>query len=605
MYEIGKERHGQAAHGMAVSWLERAHNTLRSVGLQELSSDAGDLETAILHTLVRCLMMLPGNEAHKKAWNVANNLNTRSEDSMIVLTLKLDLFDKDLEYDPQDYCDVLIRIVRSIRITDSSLSTILHYFHKLRGRSPMLAHTVLEDLLLKRLAASDNQDWIDKTLVTLTWNLTASIGVIDDVQLLSQVLDTLPNQLLKGVRASATHAIQILLWKRIEVSYNREEFATAIRLCQLALHNIFDKTGELNNGKIQRKLLLCALATANYSEARNTYACMSPLCQSAQETQFLMYKVGLRSNDSDLAAECLEAIYQKCVDDAALLYACVLEAQQTGQRKQAISAMQRVLDKCNYGSPPGVNLPALLRSIARLLIQELESATEQSDSTVDAICKVFEGAASQARIQRRDPSNQNFTVLELDWFSRNTYNLSLKYCTEWNHSKTLCLLNACLKFIDLYPSDMEENVLSDLSLRHMFCDFLGASLLTVMAREEDVIESQLQYYLDVRKHAGSFQNHFLAQISSFEGGAKEDLRCKASALVSFDFEAAVQLKAWEDASQIVKDSQDREDPKLYGILADILLSSEAPTESSSIISFSPQESTLTYPQPLFPFCNRL
>ena len=59
--------------------------------------------------------------------------------------------------------------------------------------------------------------------------------------------------------------------------------------------------------------------------------------------------------------ECLKAISSGSAKDGTLLYACVLEAQQIGQREQAISAMLSVLDKYNYGSPPGVNLPALLR----------------------------------------------------------------------------------------------------------------------------------------------------------------------------------------------------------------------------------------------------
>ena len=48
------------------------------------------------------------------------------------------------------------------------------------------------------------------------------------------------------------------------------------------------------------------------------------------------------------------------------------------------------------------------------------------------------------------------------------------------------------QFIDLYPTDMETNTLSDLSLRRMFCDFLASSLLIIMAREEDVIDTQVE-----------------------------------------------------------------------------------------------------------------
>ena len=39
---------------------------------------------------------------------------------------------------------------------------------------------------------------------------------------------------------------------------------------------------------------------------------------------------------------------------------------------------------------------------------------------------------------------------------------------------------------------MDSDVLADLSLRRLFCDFLSASLLIVMARGEDNIEHQVE-----------------------------------------------------------------------------------------------------------------
>ena len=48
------------------------------------------------------------------------------------------------------------------------------------------------------------------------------------------------------------------------------------------------------------------------------------------------------------------------------------------------------------------------------------------------------------------------------------------------------------QFIELYPEDMDSGTLADLSLRRMFCDFLGASLLIMLARGEDAIELQVR-----------------------------------------------------------------------------------------------------------------
>ncbi len=45
--------------------------------------------------------------------------------------------------------------------------------------------------------------------------------------------------------------------------------------------------------------------------------------------------------------------------------------------------------------------------------------------------------------------------------------------------------------MDLYPKDMDAETFADLSLRRMFCDFLCACLIIVIARSEDVIEAQV------------------------------------------------------------------------------------------------------------------
>jgi hypothetical protein len=61
------------------------------------------------------------------------------------------------------------------------------------------------------------------------------------------------------------------------------------------------------------------------------------------------------------AAECLDYICRSSAKDATLLYACVMEAQSAGEKKQAINALERVLDKYDYSAPTGIHLPALLR----------------------------------------------------------------------------------------------------------------------------------------------------------------------------------------------------------------------------------------------------
>lgn len=73
----------------------------------------------------------------------------------------------------------------------------------------------------------------------------------------------------------------------------------------------------------------------------------------------------LTSGDNDelilAAADCLDVVCRNSSKDATLLYACVMEAQSFGDKRQAINALERVLDKYDYTAPAGVHLPALLR----------------------------------------------------------------------------------------------------------------------------------------------------------------------------------------------------------------------------------------------------
>lgn len=56
-----------------------------------------------------------------------------------------------------------------------------------------------------------------------------------------------------------------------------------------------------------------------------------------------------------------------------------------------------------------------------------------------------------------------------------------------------------IQFIHLYPADTNPQQASDLSLRLLFCKFLGCCLLIVLARAEDITENQVWITLPLLK----------------------------------------------------------------------------------------------------------
>ena len=63
----------------------------------------------------------------------------------------------------------------------------------------------------------------------------------------------------------------------------------------------------------------------------------------------------------------------------------------------------------------------------------------------DTVAVVTPKAAAQVKLARRDSKEKLFSMAELDWFSRNSYNLALKYCTVWEPSQILGLLQTCVE----------------------------------------------------------------------------------------------------------------------------------------------------------------
>lgn len=116
------------------------------------------------------------------------------------------------------------------------------------------------------------------------------------------------------------------------------------------------------------------------------------------------------------------------------------------------------------------------------------------------------------------------SLCELEWFSRNSYNLVLQHCTTWEPQHVLRLLNSCIKVcpapvpvfarvlirfetLDLYPADIGPVALSDVTLRKLFCYFLGAIVNVAQARMQENPEVQvLPFLLSLYRSYGKVNN---------------------------------------------------------------------------------------------------
>lgn len=208
LFEIGQDQHSKKQNVEAVRWLEMADDVLAGQSLENLSGEASDLKTSIMHTLVRALMNLPGPGNNEKAWNIVSNMDNEPGEKLVVLLLKLDLLAADENSPLQNYSEVLERVIRTVHLTESNFRTIMHHVHKLKRRNTDMAFHVLEIFLLERLAVADKSEWVEKALVTAIWVTTTSAGVTGGQDSLERLFESLHVKLNEPLGQTATHAGQ-------------------------------------------------------------------------------------------------------------------------------------------------------------------------------------------------------------------------------------------------------------------------------------------------------------------------------------------------------------------------------------------------------------
>ena len=145
-----------------------------------------------------------------------------------------------------------------------------------------------------------------------------------------------------------------------------------------------------------RKLLLCALDKQEFGNAHDVYGSMSEFAKNQPMTRFLMYKIAIRCEEPEFAADCLQVISLSAAKDPALLYACVLDAQHIGDKLQTLAALQLILEKFGYGAPSSIHLPSLLRltiGLTSTLIKNVKTAegSPEADEAVEKLCRLYEG----------------------------------------------------------------------------------------------------------------------------------------------------------------------------------------------------------------------
>lgn len=110
----------------------------------------------------------------------------------------------------------------------------------------------LDELIHMRLFQQENQQWIEKAVITRVWMSTSGEPDENVLEKLRELFDTVVQRFDTTFAAPATHATQTLVWKRVEALSKQKQNDTAELWCRLCLHPLFEKSGGQNKAKVAR-----------------------------------------------------------------------------------------------------------------------------------------------------------------------------------------------------------------------------------------------------------------------------------------------------------------------------------------------------------------
>ncbi|KAL2263859.1 hypothetical protein VTK26DRAFT_4655 [Humicola hyalothermophila] len=572
LYEIGRSLSARNDFSLAIKWFERANEVVNTPGLEQLSREGLELRLAIVQALVTALLGTGTPDGLDKARNHVDLLESEASNKFVVSLLKLELLQRTPAevFDSERYADVLRHIIRKSTYSESGFKLVMHHIRKLHDKSPGAGCAVLDDFILA-LTSAEKAMWTERAVVTRMWMITNQRDSVETIKAAQGVLEHLSMPL----SAEAAVAAQALLWKKLESSYSQGQYDLAESWCQLSLHGGFRNCGPRNISKLERKLLLCALARNDLSTAASIIHKMSEQSWKEPMTAYLAFKVAVRVEDRGLAQKCLETV-ARAPDHVDYLGACIAESQKAGDVMCAIAALKKLHEKYEYKEPNSIHLPALFRCTIRLLNLLADRAGEDTNRIANDLCEEFEAVvvALERLKQERGSGRKLFTVDELEWFSRNAYNLALKNTATWDPRSVARMLSACVDIIAHFPSDIGSQ--GELSLKTLFCHFVIASALVTLARTQDEVEKQSQDYTTMRKHVTAFDQEIHHYLPELDEQSREDMLRKQATLLAFDFEAAAALRQWEDLGSIVQRAVPCKNTTAFQAMADILLRAQAP-----------------------------
>ncbi|CAK3888277.1 hypothetical protein DOTSEDRAFT_119511 [Lecanosticta acicola] len=557
--EIGNSLSVHRKGNQAIQWFDRAFAALTECDLetQEHASyqERAELFLSVGIAYVDELSKSSNPSNWHRACEVVGHLERTQElrTRIAVPIAKIKVLALNNPDDVDEITAALSRITKLSVLTDSNFKIVMQTFHKASAVSLPSTLTVLRSFIVSRLlpGLDDTRVWLEKaTVAYILFMIPKTPGSPDAPSSdLKALLDSIASSTNLRFSARATHAIQALFWKAGWDSLLR--------------HTLLENSGPINKARIGRRLIQNALNKDQLDAAREAFFDMPSAARKEPVSRYLAFKLALRLNDEDLALSSLAVVTKAARSDPTHLYACLLAATESESRRFAVAALEALLDQ----RPNGVYLPSLLRCTARLLIKEVGSEGRDANEVAEQLLQVFEVAAKNTEEIRQLPNDK--WRAEVQWWSKNAYNLAIKLCAHVHPEYILRMLDVCTRFLDCHPDDIGLMQQDGLEKRRMMCSFLSTTALIVLGRTvEDSPDYTTQCFLHAQQRISSFKTLYAKLSESVQDPKSQE---RAFSMLKFEIECILRLRQWDKLNAALQACINVPHVSRWDTLADLII----------------------------------
>ncbi|KAH1858370.1 hypothetical protein KXX54_000725 [Aspergillus fumigatus] len=382
---------------------------------------------------------------------------------------------------------------------------------------------------------SDLKDKRFRVLLALAW-VGLHLDTADAKRCLDRVVASLKSEYDNNFEAQI---FQLEIFRRKDIS-DYDEYSEILRRAIAAL--------ELNDAALQTILyFILKLKESGHLEE----------CKTSASTLYVLYGAALRSGDYTLGQICLRSLTELEQEGKIYLLSCAAEARRSGNTRFTIKCLQQLIvgmDDDSLGEVPGSTL------------------FHDNAASIAHLISTFEEALKHANNEGRLP---RYAASELEWFARKSYNIALDIDKTSPSETVLRLLDISLEFTDLYHKKTETK---DRVFLYLMGEYVKSNKLVAEARGHT--PSSVKVYKQIRRSVQRFEAYIQIELDTCNTTSERGRWThKYRLLLALDFEAAINLKHWNDIPSIIDRASNMLDDKLCSAFLDCILRSGAPASN--------------------------